>query len=103
MRDGSLADQDATITRTDYGDGVVVPVLLVEHCEPCVRAGRPDHAHVIPFHDAASTRLRAGDRDVPVWQRTAGSSVADLTLSPSYLVPSCGLHGHVVGGRWVSC
>ncbi len=102
MKAGPLADMGATITTTNYGNGLVLSTLLVEHCEPCAAAGR-DHAHVIPFGPTA-TRLEVDGRQVLVWQLVAGSTVEDLTLSPSYSVPSCsGLHGHVRAGRWVPC
>lgn len=38
----------------------------------------------------------------PVWQRQSGTTVADLTLSPSYLVPEL-VHGWIREGQWIDC
>lgn len=103
MKPGPLREMGATLTRTDYGDGVVLDTLLVEHCAYCA-SQRRDHAHVIPFRAGPHGMVPALGREVLVWQLVSGSTVDDITLSPSYLVASCGgLHGHVRDGRWVPC
>lgn len=96
-----LSAFEASITRTNYGAGVVLDTLLLERCPACPPERR--HAQVIPFSDAPCHKVRAGDREVLVWQRVSGSTVDDLTLAPSFLVPSCSLHGFVRAGRWEPC
>lgn len=36
----------------------------------------------------------------PLWQV---QSLEPLTISPSILDKECGLHGHIVAGKWVPC
>jgi hypothetical protein len=95
-----LRDLEAEITSTQIG-GVSYSALLIV-CPTC-----RTHSQLIPYSDAPATHLawpEAGpDRMTPTWQRTAGSAVDDLTLTPSFLVPSCPLHGWVRSGAWHPC
>lgn len=53
-----------------------------------------------PLHDVETLPGESGLKKV--WQRTAGSGPADLTLIPSYWLrgkESCGLHVNVTNGR----
>lgn len=59
-----------------------------------------NHSIVIPFADQRGKDPEGG----PVWKRDSGSTVDNMTLSPSYHLPtSCGLHGWVRNGEWVDC
>lgn len=95
-----LRDLEAEITSTQIGGQRFAALLFL--CPAC-----GGHSQLIPYSDEDSAYRswpEAGeDRSTPIWKRTAGSTVDDLTLSPSYAVPSCDLHGHVVAGHWVPC
>jgi len=55
--------------------------------------------HLVPYSDAG---VDVGKQRV--WKRVRGSTLDDLTLSPSYLVRQpCGLHGFVRNGCWEGC
>ena len=97
----SLRELAAELTTMNYGNGVVLDILLFECPNPrCARG----HSQGMAFSDAPLHRVARSDGTIIVWQRTAGSTIDDITLSPSFLVYSCdGLHGHVVNGQWVPC
>lgn len=88
-----------------------VRLLAVMFVCPVCPGPHAGHAHVIPyadepFHELPDPRCRPGgiSRAIKVWQRVSGSTVDDITLAPSYLVPSCGgFHGYVRAGRWEDC
>lgn len=77
------------------------------------------HGCLMPFHDGPLVKIPRADGEGQhvIWHRDGGSTIADLTLSPSYLlsgqytdgagvvrkVPTCGLHGYVRDGQWVPC
>lgn len=98
MRSIRLTDPmlEAELTRTDYGGGLIVPGLLFV-CPLCLEAnegGRAGvHSHLVPYEPGAPaprTWAPAG-RKVLVWGNPGGSTLADLTLSPSYLAGSNGV------------
>lgn len=92
-----LRQLDGELSTIDYGDGVARPCVMFT-CPVC----KDGHAHVMPY-GPEQERVRVGNHDVIVWKHTGGSTIDDITLSPSYLVRSCNLHGYVRGGQWVPC
>lgn len=96
-----LRELDADLTRMNYGGGNVLTMLVFECPSPrCAR----NHSQGIPYSDAPFHEVPGPDRPIKVWQRVSGSTIDDITLSPSFVVMSCdGLHGHVVSGQWVPC
>jgi hypothetical protein len=96
----ALRELEGELTTITYGEGVTFPAVMFV-CPVC----SDGHSHMIPytdepFHEVPDPR---GGRQIKLWQRTSGTTIDDLTLSPSYLVPSCNLHGYVRDGRWVPC
>lgn len=88
----------STTEWTDLGHGVsVLPctgpdtdeveMLLERH--PCKTDDR--HAGALPVRP---------HKDWPIW---TVESWDPLTLSPSILCRTCGLHGYIRGGKWIPC
>lgn len=93
-----LRELDGELTNINYGDGVVIPCVMFT-CPSC----SDGHSHVIPY-GPESIRFEVGKRSVLVWKHESGSTIDDITLSPSYLVQgACNVHGFVQNGHWVSC
>lgn len=53
----------------------------------------------VPYHDGPPEVTADGHR---IWHRESGSTIEDLTLSPSYHVRGR-VHGWIRDGRWVDC
>lgn len=98
MRPIPLRELDAELTTIGYGD-VIVDAL----CFRCPVPGH-DHQQLVPYSDEVAHKitLRNGG-EVLLWHRSGGTTVDDLSLAPSFQVPSCGIHGHVVEGTWRPC
>lgn len=103
----TLRELEGEITRIDYGDGLVLDAVYFI-CPVCNNG----HGHLVPYSDASFHELQNpkprlyedGGGRVKVWQRTGGSTVDDITLTPSYFVSSCNnFHGYVRNGRWEGC
>lgn len=97
-----MRELDAEISRVELVPGFIADWLVFQCPNPrCARG----HSLGIPFTEPDPRRAPGGvQRRIRLWQRTSGSTVDDLTLSPSIVVQSCdGLHGHVVAGAWVPC
>jgi len=68
-----------------------------------MKCPRPECGHwiTIPFSDTGGNT--PGGR--PIWKKTGGSTLENITLAPSYYLPTakggCGLHGFVRNGCWV--
>ena len=87
-----LAEQDGEILQLDGF------ILLRFQCPVCTDAEH--HYPTVYFDDAG------GKRDGRTfWKRVSGSTVDDITLSPSILcrVPGCELHCWIRDGRIVLC
>ena len=103
-RDIPLTDPslEAEITSTNHGNGVVTTGLLFT-CPICLEAndGRREgvHSHLIPFEPHGKGRK---ERGVLLWDNPSGSTLADLTLAPSYLcrAPQVDEHGVACGCRF---
>lgn len=87
-----LRDLDADITRHTHEDGAQTMAVWFE-CPVC-----RDHYVMIPYADTKAPG---------VWACTAGSTIDDLTLTPSYRIVNdpngCRLHGFVRDGHWENC
>ena len=92
-----LRELGGEIRSVDLGDGVSRSAVWFT-CPVCtgVVAG---HYHIVPFGPEA-TRVNGS----LVWKHESGTTIDDITLSPSYLVYTCNnLHGFVQNGHWVGC
>lgn len=69
-------------------------------CPDCGGSPKPGHSIMIPYSDEGGN-LPDGR---PIWKRVSGTTINDLTLSPSYHLRKqdgyCGLHGFVRNGEW---
>jgi hypothetical protein len=91
----TLRDLNATIDTYKISDGQSYQSIFMD-C-PLPDCG---HSILIPFSDEGKN-TSTGEA---VWTRTSGSTIDDITLSPSYrLMSNCCLHGWVRNGTWVSC
>lgn len=92
----SLRELDGELTTINYGEGIVLSAVIFV-CPTCANR----HSHLIPFSDEPFHEVQG---KIKVWQRVKGSTIDDITLTPSYLVVSCGcFHGYVRDGQWVEC
>lgn len=83
-----LSEQNAQLMKRDGNDAILMLCPLPD----CT------HSIVIPFSETGEDDMHG-----PVWKRVSGATVEDLTLAPSYHLPtSCGLHGWVRDGAWVN-
>lgn len=102
IRSASLADLHGEIITVDHGQGFKQLGVLFD-CPAC-----GTHSQFQPFGETHEVRTRPDGYPMNVWKREAGSTIADLTLSPSFLVApsvSCpvGVHGYIRAGRWEGC
>jgi hypothetical protein len=100
----ALRDIEGALTTIDYGGGLVLPCVMWVCPECSARGDAHSHSHLMPYGPAL-TRIPHGDGTILVWKHESGSTIDDITLSPSYLVrgQSCNVHGFVQSGRWVPC
>lgn len=99
-----LRDLNAELTTTDYGGGVRVQMLMFECPNPRCAC---DHWQGIPHSDEPFHEIDDPSdptRKIKLWQRVSGSTIDDITMTPSFVVQSCdGLHGWIRNGEWVPC
>lgn len=103
-----LRDLDAYLSIMDWGEGVKTSVLMFECPNPrCVRGHSQGMPYSdAPFHEIPDPRPQpaGGSRNIKLWQRVSGTTIDDITMAPSFVVPSCdGLHGFARNGRWEPC
>lgn len=101
--DVPLRELEGYITTIDYGEGLVLPAVMFT-CPVCTGAVA-GHSHAVPYGPTAGrVRVPKDGREVLVWKHESGTTIDDITLSPSYLVYSCNnFHGFVRNGRWQDC
>lgn len=60
-----------------------------------------DHVHIVPFRHGQPSTSQTTVTGRNVWGHTGGSTVADLTLAPSYLARAggCRLHAFIRDGH----
>jgi hypothetical protein len=97
-----LRELGAYLSTMDWGEGVKTAVLMFECPNPRCKQS---HSQGMPYSDEPFHVLpRPGGGEIKLWQRTAGSTIEDITMAPSFVVPSCdNLHGFVRAGRWEPC
>lgn len=81
------------------GDGAEKAGILVYHQHPDGAVCGGSVAFAMP-HGAPAVARGTAPNSRALWHVL---SLDPLTLSPSILDSTCGLHGHIVNGRWVPC
>jgi hypothetical protein len=96
----ALKDLEGEIGKIRLSEGGELDCLWFL-CPTCSQTDPHPHSCMMAFSDTGGQRTSAG----PTWKKVSGSTVEDLTLSPSFLLkaPLCGLHGWVREGYWVFC
>lgn len=86
-----LAEFDAEFGNYKLKDGSRYRCIIMS-CPAC-----DDHSVLIPFSDSGG-RTSEGEA---IWKHVSGTTLEDITLSPSYhLLSGCRLHGWVRNGCW---
>lgn len=94
----TLRELEGEIRTVKNADGSSVPWVWF-NCPVC-----GEHLVGVPFSEDGQ-RVAYGTGTSISWKREAGSTIDDLTLSPSILTRSgsCEVHGYVRDGHWVGC
>ena len=95
-----LAAEIRMITFKEKGKSDFKCTCVFMNCPACGAAPKPGHSIMVPYCKGGGD-LPDG---MPVWQHISGTTIDDLTLSPSYHLRKadgyCGLHGFIKNGTW---
>jgi hypothetical protein len=87
-----LREMEAELGSVKDADGGSWPVLWFQ----CPRCNA--HRCMVPYSPTGTEKPRGIHL---VWKHVSGTTIEDITLSPSFLVVQpCGLHGWVRNGHW---
>lgn len=95
-----LSDLESEIVQLSYPNISEVFDSLFFQCPRCIGT-KDSHWVQIPY-----SKTKTHERNVgPIWTHKSGSTIDDLTLSPSVrsVCGGCHVHGFVRDGDWLDC